>query len=107
MVSYLCDLHATEALSSIRRAFHEDRVALFTIGPEDVESALGQPTGVSVCQAVVDALTGAPPPSTVPVRNPLSPPVERVLAPLLGVKVGRNDPCVCGSGRKYKQCRGK
>ena len=22
-------------------------------------------------------------------------------------KVGRNDPCVCGSGKKYKQCCGK
>ena len=21
-----------------------------------------------------------------------------------GVKVGRNDPCPCGSGKKYKQC---
>ncbi|MBI5439323.1 MAG: preprotein translocase subunit SecA [Nitrosomonadales bacterium] len=24
-----------------------------------------------------------------------------------GKKVGRNDPCPCGSGRKYKQCHGK
>jgi preprotein translocase subunit SecA len=24
-----------------------------------------------------------------------------------GEKVGRNDPCPCGSGRKYKQCHGK
>jgi preprotein translocase subunit SecA len=24
-----------------------------------------------------------------------------------GVKVGRNDPCPCGSGRKFKQCHGK
>ncbi|MEY3411060.1 MAG: preprotein translocase subunit, ATPase, partial [Pseudomonadota bacterium] len=24
-----------------------------------------------------------------------------------GVKVGRNDPCPCGSGQKYKQCHGK
>ncbi|MGO2013227.1 MAG: SEC-C metal-binding domain-containing protein [Pseudoalteromonas sp.] len=22
-------------------------------------------------------------------------------------KVGRNDPCVCGNGRKYKKCCGK
>jgi preprotein translocase subunit SecA len=22
-------------------------------------------------------------------------------------KVGRNDPCPCGSGKKYKQCCGK
>ena len=24
-----------------------------------------------------------------------------------GHKVGRNDPCPCGSGKKYKQCHGK
>jgi preprotein translocase subunit SecA len=22
-------------------------------------------------------------------------------------KVGRNDPCPCGSGKKYKQCHGR
>ena len=22
-------------------------------------------------------------------------------------KVGRNDPCICGNGRKFKQCCGK
>jgi len=24
-----------------------------------------------------------------------------------GVKVGRNEPCVCGSQKKYKKCCGK
>ncbi|WP_305076252.1 SEC-C metal-binding domain-containing protein [Prolixibacter bellariivorans] len=24
-----------------------------------------------------------------------------------GPKVGRNDPCPCGSGKKYKQCHGR
>ncbi|MBK6329053.1 MAG: SEC-C domain-containing protein [Bacteroidetes bacterium] len=22
-------------------------------------------------------------------------------------KIGRNDPCPCGSGKKFKQCHGK
>ncbi len=35
----------------------------------------------------------APPPKTQPVR------VEK--------KVGRNDPCPCGSGKKYKNCHGR
>jgi SWIM/SEC-C metal-binding protein len=34
--------------------------------------------------------------------------VERSLAPptpaLAGPKVGRNDPCPCGSGKKFKKC---
>ena len=24
-----------------------------------------------------------------------------------GEKIGRNDPCPCGSGKKYKRCHGK
>ena len=27
--------------------------------------------------------------------------------PFHAIKVGRNEPCPCGSGRKYKQCCGK
>ena len=27
--------------------------------------------------------------------------------PVKKTKVGRNDPCPCGSGKKYKQCCGK
>lgn len=33
----------------------------------------------------------------------LNPPQEQVIK---SVKVGRNDPCVCGSGKKYKKCCG-
>jgi len=36
---------------------------------------------------------GEPPPKIMPVRR--------------GPKVGRNDPCPCGSGKKYKKCCGK
>jgi preprotein translocase subunit SecA len=32
---------------------------------------------------------------------------SRALPVRTGPKVGRNDPCPCGSGRKYKQCCGK
>ncbi|MCK0509310.1 preprotein translocase subunit SecA [Aromatoleum anaerobium] len=28
-------------------------------------------------------------------------------SPAAGLKVGRNDPCPCGSGKKYKHCHGK
>jgi preprotein translocase subunit SecA len=33
---------------------------------------------------------------------PMQMPIERE-----GVKIGRNDPCPCGSGKKYKQCHGQ
>jgi len=34
---------------------------------------------------------------------------ERPAQPFVraGQKVGRNDPCPCGSGKKYKQCHGR
>jgi uncharacterized protein len=35
---------------------------------------------------------GAPPPPAVPIRT--------------GPKIGRNDPCPCGSGKKHKKCCG-
>ncbi|WP_323845051.1 preprotein translocase subunit SecA [Microbulbifer magnicolonia] len=32
---------------------------------------------------------------------------EQAMPERRGPKVGRNDPCPCGSGKKYKQCHGK
>jgi len=41
--------------------------------------------------------------------TPVSPALGRTSAPAAGLTshVGRNDPCPCGSGRKYKKCCGK
>jgi preprotein translocase subunit SecA len=44
-------------------------------------------------QAPTATATSAPPAAAEPVR--------------VGKKVGRNDPCPCGSGKKYKKCHGK
>ena len=41
-------------------------------------------------------------PSDGTARAAVVQPVRRV-----GEKIGRNDPCPCGSGKKYKQCHGK
>jgi SEC-C motif-containing protein len=35
--------------------------------------------------------------------KPLGPPAVRRDSP----KIGRNDPCPCGSGKKYKKCHGR
>ncbi|MBI4003733.1 MAG: SEC-C domain-containing protein [Candidatus Omnitrophica bacterium] len=34
-------------------------------------------------------------------------PQPRATAQRAGPKVGRNDPCPCGSGKKYKKCHGQ
>jgi preprotein translocase subunit SecA len=43
----------------------------------------------------------APKPNDPPLAS-APPPFQRA-----GQKVGRNDPCPCGSGKKYKQCHGR
>ncbi len=37
------------------------------------------------------------------------PPAAEPVAPFVreAPKVGRNDPCPCGSGKKFKQCHGR
>ena len=54
----------------------------------------GIPTPVNPQQAVLDQtdVQHQQPPATASVRT--------------GAKVGRNDPCPCGSGKKYKKCCG-
>jgi len=62
----------------------------------------------------------APPPPQVsttistsgPATNDTGTPVDDIKLPTVTIrretpKVGRNDPCPCGSGKKYKQCHGK
>jgi SWIM/SEC-C metal-binding protein len=36
------------------------------------------------------------------IEHALSPPIPVTAAP----KIGRNDPCPCGSGKKFKKCCG-
>ncbi|MBP7215821.1 MAG: preprotein translocase subunit SecA [Candidatus Omnitrophica bacterium] len=44
--------------------------------------------------------------SDAPPRNPPQPP-QNTPQVSSGPKVGRNDPCPCGSGKKYKKCHGQ
>ena len=51
----------------------------------------------------------AAPVERVQVANPIKPAADGTLAPKQAKatdKVGRNDPCPCGSGKKYKKCCG-
>ena len=47
---------------------------------------------------------GAPGSGQVP---PAPSPQPRASMQHAGPKVGRNDPCPCGSGKKYKKCHGQ
>lgn len=49
----------------------------------------------------------APEELLAPVANGVADPVGTDPNTYMGMKVGRNDPCPCGSGKKFKQCHGK
>jgi preprotein translocase subunit SecA len=60
-------------------------------------------------QAAPPRQTGKAPPAQGPVARPQSGQPAEQAAPFVREvpKVGRNEPCPCGSGKKYKQCHGK
>jgi preprotein translocase subunit SecA len=73
----------------------------------DAQAAEAAPAlqNVSYQHAGVDALTGELSPDTDPSTldsddTAQTPHVRQ------GPKLGRNDPCWCGSGKKYKHCHG-
>jgi preprotein translocase subunit SecA len=47
-------------------------------------------------------------PAADPVAAAVAEDIEKANRPFKrsGRKVGRNEPCPCGSGKKYKQCHG-
>jgi preprotein translocase subunit SecA len=49
-----------------------------------------------------------PPPVPVPVAGIPPPKAPQPQVPITrAAKIGRNDPCPCGSGKKYKECHGR
>jgi hypothetical protein len=76
-------------------------------------SADGQPSALTAAAQAAAAAGGAVPPGVAPQNGgdyvdgevQAVPQVEtRVVAE--EDRIGRNDPCPCGSGKKYKKCHG-
>jgi preprotein translocase subunit SecA len=54
------------------------------------------------------AVQREPPKPVAPPLQTNREPVEVTKEPArVGQKIGRNDPCPCGSGKKYKRCHGR
>ena len=73
---------------------------------EDVQAVEEPPavTNVKYQHADFDEALGAVPPDGGVPAAPAAPPTPFVRG---GEKIGRNDPCPCGSGKKYKHCHGR
>lgn len=102
LINYLIDLKAVEAAPIIEDAFVADRVELAVVGDwEDVQVSLG---------LLEKRRTPRPPWGWVREWEFR----KRQAASRKGTsetdhwsKVGRNAPCPCGSGKKYKHCHGR
>ena len=99
-VSALINLAAVEAIDAMREAFRRKSVDLAVAGDEeDVEIELGLRERRS---------TPAPRYALLPAGwspQPVADGFQReIQASLRPEKAGRNDPCPCGSGKKYKKC---
>lgn len=112
LISSLLDLKALEAVDPIRAAFAADNVDLSVQGDwEEAQIELG---------LLKKRLTPLPeygwiPDEYIPMAKMVrSGTLSKLLASAsgeteradLGKNVSRNDPCPCGSGKKYKKCHG-
>jgi len=92
------------ARRAAQEAFFRDKAAVRQKTPYGLEysphyfrtSRLQGATTASGVEPTPDART--------PVREPAAP--GAVAGPMAVSKVGRNDPCPCGSGQKFKKCHG-
>jgi len=99
-VSALIDLHAVEATDTIRDAFRRNAVEISIAGDiEDVEVELGLRKRRATPRPRYVILPEGWSPQAVADRVRPDPRVQPRRAP-----IGRNDPCPCGSGKKYKKC---
>ncbi len=71
-----------------QKTLHAEMKAFDTRPPEAAPSAEARERGAAVVDEVADE-------------------AERTKPARVGPKVGRNDPCPCGSGKKFKQCCGR
>jgi hypothetical protein len=120
LIATLLDLRAVEAMPVIKRAFAAGRVDESVLGDvEDVQIELGlkakrehppKPNALTIMgdQFRAQWSAGRLPLPDADGNFPESeteslPFAQPYIAP---PKVGRNDPCPCGSGKKYKKCCG-
>ena len=127
LISDLADMRAHEAKLSIDRAWDADLVDDTIIDRETYQMIMDRPEGTSPDDALRPLFENPRPTRTLgeallrlekmigPKRGVENPPAEAVAlasAPTrrpqpFGRKVGRNEPCPCGSGKKYKRCCGR
>jgi preprotein translocase subunit SecA len=75
--------------------------------PQQIREGRGQKTDMSNMRAKKDELDAAGHQVKPDENDYYDPQAVKQMPVKAGPKIGRNDPCPCGSGKKYKQCHGK
>jgi preprotein translocase subunit SecA len=105
----ICEVTGKKTLLEFKReSFEMFTVLLETINVEivmalcsiDVEKELHQ------TQEVINDMAKKENPAPVQKKASVVRKKPSMAQPVKNLKVGRNDPCPCGSGKKYKQCHG-
>ncbi|MBN1429935.1 MAG: DUF1186 domain-containing protein [Anaerolineae bacterium] len=107
LISGSCDLYPEELFEDIRQAFEEDLIDSVFVPFREIEEALKRDKEDVLAKTQQD-------PHLAFVDDTIkeiewwacfqSSPPKPSIAP--AQKIGRNDPCPCGSGKKYKYCCG-
>jgi len=129
LVCAVADLPAPELLPEVRQAYSEGLVDEGVADLEGIERDLASPElwRRESRTVITDAIgemewwacfhpDGSGPPNLPEADEPASTPPPTTSTPseylppkpfIREPKIGRNDPCPCGSGKKYKKCCGK
>jgi hypothetical protein len=118
LITNLLDLGARESLPIIQQAFAEDKVDLSIVQMPEVEEHFDLPVVTPYIdwtqlpeyaeegEDEEDDEEGWTEEAALPAPDDDEEPREVQTPFVAEVKVGRNDPCPCGSGKKYKKCCG-
>ena len=103
LVTYLFDLGSVESAPLIEQAYAEERIDTDVLPYADFQNVMAQLAEDAEDEDdESEEDTGAEGPTTTDDSE------EEVRVPFVAdEKVGRNDPCPCGSGKKYKKCCGE
>ena len=101
LILYLKELKSVESIDAIRQAYLSDSVDIDVLGDlEDVEIELGLRCARSTPRQKMTHL----PDFDIFSRLGMEDDDDSVPFVNTSRKTGRNDPCPCGSGKKYKKC---
>jgi preprotein translocase subunit SecA len=104
MFMELLDLVNTEIVTTVFKLFPAPAAPMPIRGParppQQVRLTHESTTGLGF-QGNREPVAGGASPEQSPAKAGKPQPIQ------VGEKVGRNDPCPCGSGKKYKQCHGR